>query len=45
MSDSSRFTDQAFEKVSDEKVIEEAKRRAEVLAAEVPAKVDDKKIS
>lgn len=45
MDKNERFTDQAFEKVTDEKVIEEAKRRAEVLAAEVPAKADDKKIS
>lgn len=45
MDKNERFTDQAFEKVTDKKVIEKAQRRAEELRAQVAPKAEDKKIS
>lgn len=48
MDKNERFTDQAFDKVTDRKVIEEANRRAKILKAEestnglpVEAKADE----
>lgn len=45
MDKTNRFTDEAFKKVTDKKVIEEAKTRAEQLKATPAPRPDNKKIS
>jgi hypothetical protein len=45
MDKNDRFTDQAFKKVTDQKVIDEAKLKAEQLRATGPSTPKDKKIS